>query len=219
MNVISWIFCRTTRYSGDGARIGSSRGPCAPVGCAFSGVWILMMKFSTGLELAAVAAVVTARRPAPQAASRRRTPPPPIAASDDEQQPSTHRASFPAAPKIFASMSATPSISNTTNMTSPDEDRGIAAASGGLAAEISAGARHGRRPLRRARHARIQSRARRPPRQRGEGISRQPRRLRRRASTRSPTARNVPICTESDEDLLGAEPPRRDRIITGGASS
>ena len=36
---------------------------------------------------------------------------------------------------------------------------------------------HRRRPLRRARHPRIQSRARRAPRQRREGISRQPRRL------------------------------------------
>ena len=79
---------------------------------------ILMMKFSTGLKFAACRAAPVARRLHHQAAGRRHRAAAAAAADGRSPPPTQPRASSPAAPRIFRSMSATPSISPITNTTS-----------------------------------------------------------------------------------------------------
>ena len=68
-------------------------------------------------------------------------------------------------------------------------------------------AHHGRGALRRARHRRIQPRARRPPRQRGQGVPGEPRHPRRSHRGRQ-QGQGIAVLQRVERELLAAEPPR-----------
>ena len=81
---------------------------------------------------------------------------------------------------------------------------------GGVAAALPQRPHHDRGALRRTRHARIQSRARRPPRQCGQELSRRARH-RRGADHDDQLRQGTPRRAGVGRSELGAEPPRGDR--------
>ena len=151
-----------------------------------------MMKFSTCIEIGLPCrrALFSRRLHAPSRKPRRHRAAAGRRRQTQRLRPSP-RASCRAAPRIFrVNVGDTVHFAyNEYNI--EDATRAMLQRQAAWLAQISVRPRHHRRSLRRARHARIQPRAGRAPRQCGEGISGQPGRLRRPASRPSPTARNV----------------------------